>query len=70
MTDRVLSKLEIYQAAKAAIDAHGDDAALWVAGRADALLEEGNLHGQRTMLRVLEAVKELQRTDRQNDPLN
>jgi hypothetical protein len=35
-------ELGIYRAAKLLIDKHGDEAALYAAGRADLLLEEGD----------------------------
>ena len=48
----------------AGIREHGEDAALEVAQRADALLEKGDMGGCATWKRVLKAVEEIQRTER------
>ena len=43
---------------------HGEDAALEVAQRADAMLEKGDMEGCATWKRVLKAVEEMQRKER------
>ena len=48
---------EIYGVASIYIRDHGDDAVIEAAMRADALLDAGDLDGQRVWLRVIEAIK-------------
>jgi hypothetical protein len=55
------SVLDIYRAAKLLIDKHGDEAAVYAAGRADLLLEEGDSAGAATWRRIMAAVEEMQR---------
>jgi hypothetical protein len=57
------SDLDIYRTASVLIREHGEDAALEAAQRADAMLEEGYLDGQRVWKRVLAAVKAIQRQE-------
>jgi len=40
-------------------NSHGEDAVIEAALRADAMLDAGDLDGQRVWLRVIEAIKEL-----------
>ena len=42
------SDLDIYRAAKLLIDKHGEEAALYAAGRADQLLDEGDTWARRS----------------------
>ncbi|MGF1629168.1 MAG: hypothetical protein ACFCUT_06825 [Kiloniellaceae bacterium] len=56
--------VDIYRAAAVLIRQHGEDAAIEAAGRADAMLEKGDLEGQSVWKRVLAAVKEMQRRER------
>ncbi len=60
------SNLDIYRSAKLLIDQHGEDAGLEAAMRADAMLAKGDLDGKRAWLRIMKAVDELQRTERQS----
>ena len=53
------SERETYGAAKVYIREHGEDAVIHAAMRADALLDAGDLDGQRVWLRVIEAIKVL-----------
>jgi len=53
--------IDIYRAAKLIIDQHGDEAALYVAGRADQLLHDGDTLGSAIWRRIAAAVEELQR---------
>jgi hypothetical protein len=62
------SDLDIYRSAKILIDEHGDDAAIEAAMRADELLDQGDLEGQRVWMRVV-VVKELQRTEPHHDDM-
>jgi hypothetical protein len=55
----VITDLDIYRSAKVLIDQHGEDAPIWAAQKADAMLESGNLDGKRLWLKILEAVEEL-----------
>ena len=55
---------EIYCTASIYIREHGEDAVIHAAMRADALLDAGDLDGQRVWLRVIEAIKVLSRPDR------
>ena len=55
----MITDLDIYRSAKVLIDQHGEDAPIWAAQKADAMLESGNLDGKRLWLKILEAVEEL-----------
>ena len=48
-------------AAKFLIDQHGDEAALYAAGRADLLLGRGDLDGSAVWRRIRAAIEELKR---------
>jgi hypothetical protein len=52
---------DIYRAAKLLIDQRGPKAGDFAAGRADLLLEEGDMDGAMVWRRILEAIDELQR---------
>ena len=54
-----ITDLDIYRSAKVLIDQHGEDAPIWAAQKADAMLERGNLDGKRLWLKILKAVKDL-----------
>ena len=64
------SDLDIYRAAKLLIDPNGDEAALYAAGRADLLFEEGDAAGAATWRRIMAAVEELQRGRRPGEGMN
>ena len=51
--------LDIMRSAWVLIDQHGEDASFWAAQKADAILERGNLDGERLWLRILEAIETL-----------
>ncbi|WP_422366429.1 hypothetical protein [Pelagibius sp.] len=57
-----ISDIDIYRSASILIREHGKDAGLEAASRADALMEKGDVDGQRTWKRILAAVEELQKT--------
>ena len=57
--------LDIYRAANILVKEYGvEQAPLMAAKRADAMLELGDVDGQRTWKAVLRAVQELTRTER------
>lgn len=55
-------EIDIWRAAHLLVKRHGDDAAIVAAQRADELMAQGDLDGQRIWKRILGAVHELQRT--------
>ena len=59
----VMDEADIWRSAKALIDSYGADATIHAAMRADKLLAQGDLDGAGTWRRVLDAVKELERTE-------
>lgn len=60
MGESTISELDIYRSARQVILQYGEDAWLHAATRADALLEEGDVEGQKTWIRILKAVNKLQ----------
>jgi hypothetical protein len=61
----VNSSLDVYRSANILIQQHGpEDALLFAAKRADALLELGDVEGQRVWKGVVRAVEELVRVER------
>jgi hypothetical protein len=62
--------LDIYRAAKLVIDRHGDDAVLYASGRADFLMEDGDIEGAVIWRRITVAVEELQRQRRPDEAVN
>jgi hypothetical protein len=60
----------IFRAAKLLIDQHGGEAATFAAGRADDLLEEGDIEGSAVWRRILAAIEELQRGPREDETVN
>jgi hypothetical protein len=61
---------DIFRAAKLLIDRHGEEAATFAAGRADLLLEEGDIDGSAVWRRILAAIEELQRGRREDEAVN
>lgn len=57
----MVEEIEIYRAAHQLVKRYGEDAELEAAQRADAMLEAGDLEGQRVWQRILKAIDELQR---------
>jgi hypothetical protein len=53
------SPIDIMRCAKMLCDQYGAEADLIAATRADALLEQGELEGQRVWLKILEAIVEI-----------
>jgi len=62
----VLPDLDIWRAAQLFVKRHGDEAAIQAALRADELLAEGDVDGQRAWLRIVKAVEELRRQNRES----
>ena len=56
------SDIDVYRSAKLLIDQHGDEAPIYAAMEADAMLDKGDLDGQVVWMRILEAIKELLNT--------
>lgn len=56
-----MEEIDIWRTAKILIDAHGDNAWLQAAQRADHALEDGNRDAESVWMRVLKAIEELQR---------
>ena len=57
--ETVTSDIDVYRSAKLLIDKHGDEAPIHAAMKADDMLYEGDLGGERVWLRILAAVNEL-----------
>lgn len=53
---------EIWACANMMIKQHGGDAWLVASQRADELLEQGEMEGHRTYLRILRRIEDLERT--------
>ncbi len=53
------SDLDIYRSANLFVEQHGAEAPIHATMRADAMLDKGDLDGQRVWLRILAAVNEL-----------
>ncbi len=58
---------DIYRSANLLIKQYGEDAARRATRRADTLLEGGDMEGRRVLLRILDAIQELQRTQPRRD---
>ncbi len=57
-----VSDLDIYRSAKLLVKQHGKEAPIHAALNADAMLDKGDLDGQRVWLRIVKAVEELLET--------
>jgi hypothetical protein len=66
----MIADLDVYCVAKLLVDQHGEDAALHAAGRADELLEDGDLDGAATWRAIMFAIEELQRGRLDGESLN
>ncbi len=63
--------LDIYRSANEFIKQHGEDAPIHAAMRADELLEAGDLDGQATWKRIIQAIEKLQSKERpENEKLH
>lgn len=59
------SDLDVHRSAGVLIREHGNDAPIRAAMMADKMLDKGDLDGRATWLRILGAVEELQRDEKQ-----
>jgi len=59
------SDLDIWRSALLLVTQHGDDAVFVACGRIDAMIERGDPAGEGTWKRVLAAVRELRRPNRE-----
>jgi len=66
----LISDRDIFQTANLLIRKHGSEAHIHAAMRADEFLDKGDLDGQRTWMRIIQAIGELTSTDRGDAPLN
>ena len=55
----MIADLDIYRAAKALIEQHGEEAPVHAAMRADELAEAGDVEGHTVWTRIVRAVREL-----------
>ena len=60
----MLGEIDIYRSAAVLIKKHGDDAVIEAARRADAMLDRGDLTGQRIWKAIIKVIEEIQREDR------
>ncbi len=54
-----IADFDVYRSANLLVKQHGDEAPIEAAMKADAMLEKGDLDGQRVWLRILAVVNEL-----------
>ena len=59
-----MDRLDIYRAANLLIEKHGESAIIEAAIRADAMLDKGDLDGQRVWKAIVKAINEIQRGER------
>lgn len=57
----MISDLDTYRSAKVLTDRHGDEATIFAAMNADAMLEKGDLDGAAAWRRIIQAIGELLR---------
>ena len=53
--------IDIFRSAAAFIDQHGDEAPIHAAMKADTMLERGDMDGRAVWLRIVGAIKDMQR---------
>ena len=58
----MIPDLDIFRSAKLLVKHHGQDAPIYAAMRADAMLEAGDLYGYAVFKRILRAIESLQGT--------
>ena len=65
-----MDQIDIYRSAALLIKKHGEDAVIEAAMKADAMLDDGDLDGQRVWKAIIKAIEELQRGERKTgEPL-
>lgn len=57
-----MEEIDIWRVANLLVNRHGGDAEILAVQRANALLNHGDIDGQRVWLRVVKAILELRRT--------
>ncbi len=57
----MLPGIDLWRAAQIMVKRYGDGAGTEAAMRADEFLDQGNHHGQRLWMRIMQTIKELQR---------
>ena len=55
------SDLDIFRSAAAFITQHGDEAPIHAAMKADTMLERGDMDGRAVWLRIVDAIRDMQR---------
>ncbi len=63
----MISERDTWAAANILIKKYGDDAELRAVERADEMLDQGDIDGQRMWLRIMEAVRQLADTEPPKD---
>ena len=56
-----MDDLDIYRSAAAFIKQHGDEAPIHAAMKADDMLERGDMDGRAVWLRIVDAIRDMQR---------
>jgi hypothetical protein len=64
----VTEEIDIWRAARLLVDRHGDEAPIHAAMRADELMADGDMDGRRIWLRIKNAIDELLRLPKRDDP--
>ena len=59
-----VSDLDVWRSANELIKKHGGEAANFAAIRADALLDQGDVQGHAVWVRIINAIDDLQRTQK------
>ena len=59
-----MERIDIYRSAHLLIQKHGEDAVIEAAMKADAMLDKGDLGGQRVRKAIVKAIEEVQRGER------
>ncbi len=57
----MVSDLDVFRSAHLLVKQHGAEATIHAAMNADAMLDRGDLDGERVWLRIIRAIRELQR---------
>lgn len=61
------SDIDVFRAASLLVSRHGEDAPVHAAMRHDELLSSGDIEGADVWKRILKAIDEIRRTERQQD---
>ena len=66
----MIEDIDLWRAAKLIVDRYGREAELQAASRADDKLEAGDMEGRAVWLRIVSAIRELQRGRMLDEPVN